>query len=259
MGRQEEVGRQEPLSENLKYALGVAYLALRISAGDSFRSMVCGGFGLYAAAIAHMIFQLDGTGALQCGATVATAVGLAVVLAPGVADLLALAALGGFATKPAAASFDGDALRQVRRSTRAAEQKTKTKNPFEKLKRKVTGAVDDFLTGLADRAADVRFFDLSICVLAVVTPPGSDESCYVVGAFWRWFNVSALAIHVDRRLRDFGSAHGAGGAERPRTMLVRVPANTAAGATLRVTDPRGNVVKFAVPPGAAGTVLQLRY
>lgn len=261
-GRTPQIGDLTPEQQRC-IALVVAYAALKLGAGESFRRSVCGGAGLFGAVVAQNCFCIDLNGALQIGACLACAVGVAVAVAPGFADLLVLAAFAGYATKPLASSFDARAIKDVRRTARAADAAAakKSKNPFKKLKEKALGKIDDFLSGLADRAADVRFFDLTICLLAKVTPPGDGvEPVYVVGAFRGWYNVNALAIHVDRWCADFANAHARATEEGNRMMLVRVPPGARPGDRLQVTTPLGKAVEFVVPRGAApGTVIQLAY
>ncbi|KAH8093583.1 hypothetical protein JL720_4724 [Aureococcus anophagefferens] len=244
-------------------AVLVAYAALKAGAGASFTQMVCSAVGVGAAYVASAVFQLDGTGSLEVGVVAAFAVSfLVLVLGPGAADLVLLGLCAASATRPETSTFDGDALKQVyRAAARAAEEPKKAKGFFSSLKRKALRTFDDVLASLGDRAADIVFYDLKVCHLAKVTPPGADEPIYVVGAFDAWHNVNAVAIHVNKWLEDFGNAHATAANRRGgRAMLVRIPNGAAPGSRLSVVDPRGQAVEFVVPPGARpGAVIQLSY
>lgn len=249
------------VTEEQKYAcVAVAYLALRLGAGPGFDFYVCTGFGVFAAYVAHTVFDLDQVGAAETGAAVWFAVGLVVcVLGRTAADALLLAALFGVVSKPATTTFDGKALKQVLRATRKAAEPQK-KNLFDKIKGKVAKTFDDAFASWADRAADVQFYDLIICLLAKVTPPTSDEPVYVVGAFARWYNVNAAAIYLDKWLADFAKAHSLNVDRRQRTMLFRMPQGVSPGAKLAVKTPRGGEVTFVVPDGAVpGSIIQIAY
>ena len=242
----------------------VAYAALKIGAGSSFTQMVCSGIGVCAAYVGHAIFHLDASGSLEVGLVAAFVVSVVVlVLGPGAADLVVLGLAAGAASKPTAESFDGDALKQVYRAAREVEApKKESKSLFGALKRRALRTFDDVLASLGDRAAEILFYDLKVCLLAKVTPPGADEPIFVVGAFNAWHNANALAIHVNKWLADFATAHAsaASTSERARQMLVRVPPGAAPGARLRVVDPRGQQVDFVVPQGARpGMVIQVAY
>lgn len=254
--------------EHKVLAVAAAYVALRVASGDKFETNVAALLTALVSFVAYTGLTLDIASCLVVAILSGSFLVFLMRVTDGLADVLVAATLVAFVTKPSAKSFDGDALSEIFAAARKATS-DEPKTVFGLIVRRAQETLDDIVASLATRAADVKFFDLQVAVLARLTPPAGvagGHPIFVLGAYRRWFNINAMSIRLSASLEDFLLQHqrppeGAfAGKEPSRNMLVRLPPDAKPGQKATTVSPLGKTIHFVVPAGVpAGSIIQLHY
>ena len=200
------------------------WFALKFFAGSQAHEWLgtCLAFGLSAVVASSIGFD---AAVFFCGVlcTVTLLRLLEMVFGSGVYDLVVLALIAAYHTKPAAKSFDGRPMKEMmaikkeakeRRKAAAARQRP-TPTGIDAFFKDVVSAgkqlVKDAVADVADATVPVKFRDFHVLVVAEAQfSHNREENVFYVGAFGRWFNLnSALMMSIldlDAKLRGMGSS-----------------------------------------------------
>mmetsp|Transcript_58274 Transcript_58274/g.117085 ORF Transcript_58274/g.117085 Transcript_58274/m.117085 type:complete len:220 (-) Transcript_58274:138-797(-) len=137
-----------------------------------------------------------------------------VILGSGVYDLVILALIAAYHTKPAASTFDGRPMREMMASRKELKEKMRVDQGLPpKKSQEVKGALDGFLAGVVaggkqlvkdvmadvtDAAVPIVFRDFHVLVVAEArfSEERQDENVFYLGCYGRWFNANAKLTSV---------------------------------------------------------------
>jgi hypothetical protein len=147
-----------------------------------------------------------------------------IVLGTGVYDLVVLAMIAAYHTKPATASFDGRPMREMMASRKELKAKLRADQGLapKRSPQQPQSGLDGFLAGVVaggkqlvkdvmadvtDAAVPVVFRDFHVLVVAEArfSDVNPEENVFYVGCYGRWFNVNAkltsMVFDLDAALR----------------------------------------------------------